>query len=47
MQNGYKVPTPSQRQLNRPFARWRHFPTTTRILFVFPFTFKFGHPSEV
>ena len=32
---------------NRPFARWRHFTTTTRILFVFPFTFKFGSPSEV
>ena len=26
---------------NRPFARWRHFTTTTRILFVFPFMFKF------
>ena len=26
---------------NRPFARWRHFTTTTRILFVFPFIFKF------
>ena len=32
---------------NRPFARWRHFTTTTRILFVFPFVFKFGIPSEV
>ena len=25
---------------NRPFARWRHFTTTTRIVFVFPFMFK-------
>ena len=33
--------------LNRPFARWRHFTTTTRILFVFRFIFKFGNPSEV
>ena len=33
--------------LNRPFARWRYFTTTTRILFVFPFIFKFGNPSEV
>ena len=32
---------------NRPFARWRHFTTTTRILFVFLFIFKFGSPSEV
>ena len=32
---------------NRPFARWRHFTTATGILFVFPFTFKFGNPSEV
>ena len=32
---------------NRPFARWRHFTTTTRILFVFPFIFKFCNPSEV
>ena len=32
---------------NRPFARWRHFTTTTRILFVFPFGFSFGNPSEV
>ena len=24
------------------FARWRHFTTTTRILYVFPFIFKFG-----
>ena len=31
----------------RPFPRWRHFTTTTRILFVFPFIFKFGNPSEV
>ena len=30
----------------RPFAWWRHFATTTRILFVFPFIFKFGNPSE-
>ena len=33
--------------LNRPFARWRHFTTTTRILFVFRFIFKFCTPSEV
>ena len=32
---------------NRPFARWRHFFTTTRILFVFLFIFKFGNPSEI
>ena len=31
----------------RPFARWRHFTTTTRILFVFLFIFKCGSPSEV
>ena len=30
---------------NRPFARWRHFTTTTRILFAFSFIFKFGNPS--
>ena len=34
-------------RVSRPFARWRHFNTTTRILFVFPFIFKFGNPSEV
>ena len=33
--------------MNRPFARWRHFTTTTRILFVFLFIFKFGIPSEI
>ena len=32
---------------NRPFARWRHFTTMTRILFVFLFIFKVGSPSEV
>ena len=32
---------------NRPFARWRHFNTTTTILFVFSFIFKYGHSSEV
>ena len=32
---------------NRPFARWHHFTTTTKILFVFPFIFKFGNPSEL
>ena len=32
---------------NRPFAQWRHFITTTRILVVFPFIFKFGNSSEV
>jgi len=32
---------------NRPLARWRHFTTMTTILFVFPFTFKFGNPSEL
>ena len=38
----------SRKQIaNRPFARWRHFTTTTRILFVFPFIFKFFNPSEV
>ena len=25
-----------------PFARWRHFTTSTKIHFVFPFIFKFG-----
>ena len=35
------------KRLNRPFARWRHLTTTTRIIFVFPFTFKFCNPSEV
>ena len=34
-------------EINAPFARWRHFTTTTRILYVFPFIFKFGNPSEV
>ena len=33
-------------RVNRPFARWRYFTTTTRLLFVFPFIFKFGNPSE-
>ena len=32
---------------NWPFARWRHFITTTTIFFVFPFTLEFGSPSEV
>ena len=32
---------------NRPFARLHHFTTTTRILFVSLFIFKFGSPSEV
>ena len=32
---------------SRPLERWRHFTTTTRIRFVFPFIFKFGNPSEV
>ena len=32
---------------NRPFAWWRRFTTTTRILFGFLFIFKFGSPSEV
>ena len=41
-----EVPTPPQRKINTPFAWWCHFPTTTRIPFVFPFTFKLGHPSE-
>ena len=31
----------------RPFARLRHFTTTTRILFVLVFIFQFGSPSEV
>ena len=31
---------------NRPFARWRHFTTATRILYVFPSIFKVGNPSE-
>ena len=35
------------KRLNRPFARWRHFTTTIRILFIFPFIFKFCNPSEV
>ena len=33
--------------VNRPFARWRHFATMTRIIFVFPFIFKFDNLSEV
>ena len=37
----------SKTDANRPFARWRHFTTTTRILLVFLFIFKFGSPSEV
>ena len=32
---------------NKPFARWRHFTTTTGILFVFPLIFKFGSPNKV
>ena len=32
---------------NRPFALWRHFTTTTRILFVFSVIFKFGNPRAV
>ena len=35
------------RLVNRPFVRWRHFTTSTRHLFAFPFIFKFGNPSEV
>ena len=38
------------RYFSTPFARWRHFTTTTRILFSFFFfiyIFKFGNPSEV
>ena len=31
----------------RPYARWRHFTTTTRILFAFLFIFKFGNPREI
>ena len=30
----------------KPFAGWRYFTTTTRILFVCPFIFKFSNPSE-
>ena len=33
--------------MNRSFARWCHFTTTTRILFVFCFVFKFCNPTEV
>ena len=29
----------------RPLARWRHFTTITRILFVFLFIFKFDNIS--
>ena len=32
---------------SRSLERWRHFTTTTRIRFVFPFIFKFGNPSDV
>ena len=35
------------KRLNKPFGWWRYFTTTTRILFVFPFIFKFCNPSEV
>ena len=38
---------PKNQIVNRPFAQWHHFTTTTRILFVFPFTYKFGNPNEV
>ena len=31
---------------NRPFARWRHFTATTRILSVFHFISKFGNPRD-
>ena len=31
----------------RHLSAWRHFTSTTRMLFVFPFIFKFGNPSEV
>ena len=31
---------------NRPFARWRYFTTTTKIIFVFPFISNFCNPSE-
>ena len=37
----------SDSKSNRSFARWRQFTTTTGILFVFPFTFTFGHPGGV
>ena len=32
---------------NWPFAQWRHFTTTTRILFVFHFIFTFGNPMRL
>ena len=31
----------------RPFARWRHFTSTNRIVFVFSFICKFGNPRDV
>ena len=42
----YRLEGLNKRQ-NRPFAQWRHFTATTRIIFVFPFTFEFCNPSEV
>ena len=33
--------------VNRPFARWRHFTTTTRIIFVFPFIFRLDNLSNL
>ena len=40
-------PVCKKKLFNRPFARLRHFTTSTRILFVFLFIFKFGSPSEL
>ena len=43
----HEVYRKKEEEINAPFARCRHFTTTTRILYVFPFIFKFGNPSEV
>ena len=37
---------PQEYLLNRPFSRWRHLTTTTRIHFVFAFLFKFVNAAE-
>ena len=43
----FRVPPHIKKQrLNRPFTRWRHFTTTTRILYVFAFISKIGNPRE-
>lgn len=40
------VPLMNYSDFNRPVAKWRHFTTMTRILFIFPFMFNFGNQKQ-